>query len=200
MLIFGVNSLISYSLFAWLPVRLVDAGLSESSGGTAVAVFAVVGAPGALIVPVLATRIRHQFPLVLFFTACFGLGLTGILVFPGQGTLVWAFLAGVGGSGFPFAMTLIGLRTRTPAMAGRLSGFAQGLGYLAAGIGPLAVGALYEVTERWTAPFAFLTAALALFALGGWFVRRHDTVEDDLDPSARGRVPTGPTSPDTLAR
>jgi CP family cyanate transporter-like MFS transporter len=200
MLLFGVNSMISYSLFAWLPVRLVEAGLPESAGGTAIAMFAVVGAPGALIVPVLVTRIRHEFPLVMFLAASFGTGLTGMLLSPGHGILVWTFLAGVGGSGFPLSLTLIGLRTRSPVMAGRLSGFAQGVGYLGAGTGPLAVGALYESTGEWNLPFAFLVSALALFILGGWLVRHRRAVEDDLDLPTRGEVRAGPTSPDTLGR
>jgi MFS transporter, CP family, cyanate transporter len=200
MLIFGVNSLNSYALFAWLPVRLVDAGLTEATAGTVVALFAVVGVPAALLVPVIAARMRHQFPLVVAFSACWLTGLLGLLLAPAQGTLLWAAITGAGGAGFPLALTLIGLRTRDPVMAGRLSGFAQGVGYLGAGFGPLAVGALYDLTGTWGAPFAVLLFTVLPLLLGGWLAGRPRTVEDDLGVAGRGedRIPFPP--PDTLGR
>jgi CP family cyanate transporter-like MFS transporter len=191
LLVFGVNSLITYSLFAWLPVRLVQAGLSESLAGQTLSLFAGLGIPASLVVPMIAARLRQQFPLVVVFAVLLACGLTGLLVAPTRLTLLWALIAGVGGSGFPLALTLIGLRTRTPASAGALSGFAQGFGYLGAGFGPLAVGALRQATGGWAAPFAVLYASLLLLLVGGWLAGRRHTVEDDLGiPLAR---------PDTLA-
>ena len=200
LLVFGGTSLNSYSLFAWLPVRLVDAGLGEAMAGAAVAVFAGVGVPASLVVPLVAARMRHQFPLVAGFGMCFAAGLAGLLLLPGHGTLLWAFVTGVGGSGFPLSLTLVGLRTRDPSMAGRLSGFAQGFGYLGAGIGPVAVGGLYEATGEWTAPFVLLGLTLPLLVLGGWLAGRDRTVEDDLGPAARGEVRIPVVPPDTLGR
>lgn len=195
MLIFGVTSLNVYAMFAWLPVRLVEAGLSETAAGQALSLFAGLGIPASLVVPVLTARLRRQFPLVAMFAVCFAVGLTGLLVAPTHGTLAWALIAGLGGSGFPLALTLIGLRTRTPSSAGALSGFAQGFGYLGAGCGPLAVGALRQATGGWAAPFGVLGVTLILLLIGGVLAGRPGTVEDDL--AAAGGIPVAP--PDTLA-
>jgi CP family cyanate transporter-like MFS transporter len=184
MLVFGANSLNTYALFAWLPVRLVEAGLPESTAGQALSLFAGLGVPSSLVVPVLAARFRRQFPLVAVFAACYAGGLFGLLVAPTRATMLWTLIAGLGGSGFPLALTLIGLRTRTPASAGALSGFVQGLGYLGAGLGPLAVGALRQATGGWAAPFGVLWATMILLLLGGLLAGRPRTVEDDLGAGA----------------
>jgi CP family cyanate transporter-like MFS transporter len=194
MLVFGVNSLVSYALFAWLPLRLVEAGLTDDVAGQALALYAGVGIPSSLVVPVLAARLRWQFPLVVVFAACFAAGLLGLLVAPTRLTMLWALVAGAGGSGFPLALTLIGLRTRTPSSAGALSGFVQGFGYLGAGLGPLTVGVLRQETGGWVAPFGVLGVALLLSLLGGALAGRPRTVEDDL-AAARG-IPV--VHPDTL--
>lgn len=188
MLIFGMNSLNVYALFAWLPARLVAAGVSEQAAGIALSVFTAIGLPFGLFIPALAARIRNQFWLVAVLVALFGAGEAGLLLQPPTGALLWAsvVLAGIGSSGFPLALTLVGLRTRTPASAGTLSGFAQGLGYTIAGFGPLALGALHQATGGWTAGSGFLLLTLVVMLVGGWLAGRPHTVEDDLDPARTG--------------
>lgn len=192
LLVFGITSLNAYALFAWLPVRLVDAGVSDGTAAEAVAAFAAVGIPASLIVPILAARLRSQFPLVTVFAVCMVIGISGLVAAPTRVTLLWSLICGAGTSGFPLALALVGLRTRTPGSAGQLSGFAQGFGYLGAGLGPLGVGALHDLTGGWGAPFAVLGATQLLLVLGGWLAGRRGTVEDDLEiPELR---------PDTLRR
>jgi CP family cyanate transporter-like MFS transporter len=156
MMIFAANSLSSYALFAWLPTRLTDAGVSEATAGALLAVFGGMGVPAALTVPHLAARGHHTFLLVAQFVAAFVVGELGLLLAPQYLTLLWVVLAGWGSGGFSLALALIGLRSRTPAGAGALSGFTQCLGYLFAGFGPITVGILRQTTGGWTAPFAVL--------------------------------------------
>ena len=100
------------------------------------AVFGGMGVPAALIAPTLAARGRHTFLLVLQFAVAFALGELALLLAPAHLTLLWVILAGWGSGAFPLALALIGLRSRTPAGAGALSGFAQGIGYFVAGLRP----------------------------------------------------------------
>jgi CP family cyanate transporter-like MFS transporter len=185
MMIFGANSLSSYALFAWLPTRLTDAGISEATAGVLLAVFGGMGVPAALTVPHLAARGSHTVLLVGQFVAAFAVGELGLLLAPLHLTLLWVVLAGWGSGGFPLALALIGLRTRTPTGAGTLSGFVQGLGYFVAGFGPITVGVLRETTGGWTAPFAVLIAVLAVMLLGGVLAARPGAVEDELIEVAR---------------
>lgn len=183
MMIFGANSLSSYALFAWLPSRLTDAGISDSTAGILLAVFGGMGVPAALTVPHLAARGHHTFLLVAQFVAAFVIGELGLLLAPLHFTLLWVVVAGWGTGGFPLALALIGLRSRTPAGAGALSGFTQGFGYLFAGLGPITVGVLRETTGAWTLPFAVLIGVLAIMLAGGALASRTITVEEELERS-----------------
>jgi MFS transporter, CP family, cyanate transporter len=181
MMIFGANSLSSYALFAWLPTRLTEAGVSDATAGALLAVFGGMGVPAALIVPHLAARGHHTFLLVAQFVAAFVVGELGLLILPQHLTLLWVVLAGWGSGGFSLALALIGLRSRTPAGAGALSGFTQGLGYLFAGFGPITVGVLRETTGGWTAPFVVLIGVLAIMLAGGALASPRTTVEEELE-------------------
>ncbi len=180
----GMTSLNTYAMFAWLPVLLVDAGISASGAGAMLALYAAVGMPTSLLTPWAATRMRNPFPLVLAFLTCYLSGYAGLLWSPASATWVWVVLAGLGPASFPLSLTLVNLRSRTTAGSAALSGFAQGVGYLLAGAGPVVVGALHQATDGWGAAFAFLTATLGVQVVGGAVVCRPRHVEDDLDVSA----------------
>ena len=61
---FAMNSLNSYALFAWLPQMLADAGMAADAGGRWLALFAILALPGSFVVPPLAARMRNPLPLV----------------------------------------------------------------------------------------------------------------------------------------
>ncbi|MGZ4625526.1 MAG: MFS transporter [Kineosporiaceae bacterium] len=186
MMIFGANSLSSYALFAWLPSRLTESGVTDATAGVLLAVFGGMGVPAALTVPHLAARGHHTFVLVAQFVVAFVVGELGLLLAPLHLTLLWVVLAGWGTGGFPLALALIGLRTRTPAGAGAVSGFVQGLGYLMAGFGPITVGILRQTTGAWTLPFAVLIGVLTIMLTGGLLASRQITVEEELEGRRRG--------------
>jgi CP family cyanate transporter-like MFS transporter len=195
-LLFAMTGLNTYAMLTWLPARLTDAGLSEAAAGGQLAVFAGIGALPSLVMPLLAVRVRRVELLVVACVGCFAAGYLGLLLAPATATVVWVLLTGLGPSTFPLCLTLVGLRSATPATAGALSGFAQGFGYLAAAAGPVVVGILHDTTDGWTAPFAFLGVTLALMLLGGVWVAPRRTVDADL-----GRGPAAPDDivhPDTL--
>jgi MFS transporter, CP family, cyanate transporter len=180
-LLFGMNALNLYTMFTWLPVRLVDAGASDERAGALLALFAGVGVVPALVIPLLLGRIGRAGSMVVACVALFAAGYVGLLLAPMTLTTLWIVLAGLGGGGFPLVLTLFGLRSAGPASTGALAGFAQGIGYLLAATGPLLVGALHDVTGEWTAPFAFLGVTLVLMLVGGRLSCRDGaTVDEDL--------------------
>ena len=61
----GLQSVQFYSVSAWLPSLLADAGVPVGRGGLLLAVSNVVGAAGALLAPAAAGRMRTQRPLVV---------------------------------------------------------------------------------------------------------------------------------------
>ena len=62
---FGTNSLLTYSFFTWLP-RIIEEeiGLSQSAGGTALALFSAIGLVFAIAMPIVAGRLEN--PLATF--------------------------------------------------------------------------------------------------------------------------------------
>ena len=109
------------------------------------------------------------------------------MIAPHDLAILWAFLVGVGAVTFPIVLTLIGLRSRTPAGTAALSGLTQSLGYLIAVVGPFAVGAIYDATGGWTWPLVLLTSLTLPQIAVGMYVGRPAYIEDQL-PAGRGRT------------
>ena len=152
-LTFFANSTGTYVMFAWLPQILADAGLGTEVGGRWLAVFAILGLPAALFAPILTARMRNPYPLIDGLRRVAGSSATsGFWTSPTNGTAVWMVLCGIGPGAFPVQLALIGLRTRTPAIASALSGMVQGLGYALAIAGPLGIGLLHQQTGSWDRP------------------------------------------------
>jgi CP family cyanate transporter-like MFS transporter len=177
--IFGVSSVHVYTAFAWLPQLLIEhAGVGAAAAGVMLGLYAIVGFPMSLVVPILAARMRSVGPLIYAGTLCYAFGYAGLLLAPEAATVLWVILAGAGGLIFPLTLVLINLRTRTPAGSVALSGFVQSLGYTAGAFGPLLVGLLREGTGNWHAPVAFLFITGLLPILGGVLLRRPGYVDD----------------------
>jgi CP family cyanate transporter-like MFS transporter len=184
----GLQSVQFYSIGAWLPTLLADAGVPVREGGVLLGVSNVVGAAGALVAPSLAGRMRTQRPLLAVVVVLYLVGLGGLLLAPATGTLVWVCVFGLAqGAGFALALTLIVLRSRTPLTAARLGGVAQCLGYLVAAAGPFLLGAVHDATGGWTWPLVCLLVLLAPMTWLGWGAAR-DAVLDDRGPVPAGAV------------
>ncbi|WP_456823330.1 MFS transporter [Cellulomonas sp. P5_E12] len=171
-LTFFANTTCTYVLFAWLPEILADADLGADVGGRWLAVFAILGLPASIVSPVLTARMRNPYPLVVGFVACWVVGLLGLMLAPAHGTAVWMVLVGIGPGSFPIMLALIGLRSRTPAIAVALSGMVQGVGYGLAVVGPVGIGVLHVATGSWREPFLVLLGLVGLLLVAGWFACR----------------------------
>lgn len=154
----GLASLMFYVLTAWLPEIMQDHGFAPGEAGMMVSVMMLIGIPLGLLVPVAADRLPDQRPLLWSVAAVMATGLTGILVSP-QLSWLWVPVLGLAtGGAFPLAITMISLRSPDPMTTARLSGMAQTIGYLLAGVGPLAVGLLHDLTGAWHVPLLLLLA------------------------------------------
>ena len=177
-LMFGTTSLITYAMFTWLPLLLTEAGASPAFGGAMVALFSALGLLAALGMPTLAVRMRNPFVIVLLCAACHLTAYAGLLFAPMHAPVLWVILLGLGPSTFPLTLTLINLRTRTPAGSAALSGFMQGGGYAISCAGPLLFGVLHAATGGWAWPFAMLVVAVSVLIVGGWLACKPRWLED----------------------
>lgn len=180
MIVFAVSGFNAYAAFAWLPTILQGiAGVSPGEAGVLLSLYAAMGLPAGLLVPLLAARYSKVGLLVVVSVATLVVGYLGLLLVPGTLTWLWVALAGTGPLLFPLALVLINLRTRTHAGSVALSGFVQSGGYLIVAIGPLVVGLLHEATGGWTWPILFLLASAVPAAIAGAVVARPRYLEDE---------------------
>nr|BFE82096.1 hypothetical protein GCM10020093_046970 [Planobispora longispora] len=179
---FGAQSMVAYIMFGFLPMILIDGGLTTGQAGLLLGVFTAIGIPVSMIVPSVAARFADQRPAVAAFAAFYVTGFLGLWLAPVS--WAWAFVALVGiGMGSPLALTMLALRTRIPEATAALSAFGQSAGYLIAGAGPLVVGVMHEATGGWTAPFLLLFAVVAVQLAVGLYAGRARYLEDERAPS-----------------
>ncbi|WP_407472995.1 MFS transporter [Xanthomonas campestris pv. raphani] len=184
-LTFGMTSLVTYSMFTWLPTLFREAGASPAFGGTMVALFSALGMVGALTMPALAVRLRNPFPIVLLCAACHLVAFAGLWWAPLAAPILWVTLLGLGPSTFPLALVLVNQRSRTAAGSAALSGFSQGMGYLVSCLGPFLFGWLHAHRGGWTSPFLFLAACIVIQLVVAWVACRPQWLEDVWAPPAR---------------
>ena len=182
---FGAQSLHAYVSFGWFALFFQEQGpFSASHAGFLVAVVAGLSIPVSAVVPALAARRPSQRPLVVVLAGCYVVAYTGMLTATDlAGGVLWAALVGIGSGSFPLALTMIALRTRTADATASLSAFAQSVGYVLAGGGPLLVGVLHGRSGGWSGAFVLLYAALAVMVVAGWYAAQPRFVEDEVPSS-----------------
>jgi CP family cyanate transporter-like MFS transporter len=180
MLVFALTSVNAYAMFAWLPSILTDvAGASEAEAGALLSLFSVMGLPAALLVPILATRMKTVGPLIAAGVVFYLVGYGGLLLAPGGPLWLWVAFIGLGPLLFPLSLVLINLRTRTHEGSVALSSFVQSIGYGIGALGPLVVGVLHDTTGGWTVPLLFLVGTALALTVSGIVVARPRMLEDE---------------------
>lgn len=179
---FFVSSAVAYTSFAWLPKILVDtAGVTPQVAGTLLSLFALIGLPASLVVPVLVARRGVVLPLFIVASASGVLGAGGLLVAPASAPWLWVALLGILPLLFPLVLTSVGLRTRTHDATVALSSFAQSLGYGVTMLMPIGVGLIHDAMGSWTVPLFMLLAISLLAVPAGVVIARRKTVEQEWE-------------------
>ncbi|GGD90444.1 MFS transporter [Microbacterium murale] len=178
--VFGTSSTMAYVSFAWLPTILIDrTGVSASVAGLLLSLFAFMGLPASLVVPVLVVRFQATRPLFLVAVVCGVLGLAGLIMLPSAALVgLWVALFGIVGVLFPLALVLISVRARTPETAVALSSFVQSAGYIGAAAFPLLLGIMHDQTGDWLVPLLIIGAVLVVVIPFGLIAGRRQTIED----------------------
>jgi CP family cyanate transporter-like MFS transporter len=162
---FSIQTLLFYTVAAWLPVILVAAGTDAVSAGTAFALcFAGVAAGGFLGPAWAGRRDDHRAPL-LATVACCLVGIGGILLAAASTVAVWSTVLGIGlGAGQGIPGILYVRRAANHHRTAQLSSMAQSIGYLVAAAGPFLASALHGAAGSWTAPLAAMVVLLLVNA------------------------------------
>ncbi|QQK79227.1 MFS transporter [Salicibibacter cibi] len=173
----GLQSLIPYSLFTWLPDILLEKGFSQDEAGWLIALFQIGLLPANFIVPIIASKLNNQRILAFASGLFFFFGLLGVSLISSQLIIVFLLLAGIGaGTTFSLAMMFFVLRTTTVSESSQLSSMAQSIGYILAASGPIFLGTIAEWFHGWTVPLIILMIVSLLIAISGAIAGKNETV------------------------
>ncbi|MDO5638785.1 MAG: MFS transporter [Neisseria sp.] len=173
-LLMGLQSLLFYTLAAWLPLMMAAKGVAAAQTGYYLLVFQLAGLPAVFTTTALAAKLDKAHHRWLMLAICL-INAVSILALwrLSDGLLFWAGLAGFGASSiFTFCLLLFVARTDTAEEAAGLSGMAQSVGYLVAALGPVGAGWLFDLTQSWQWPMAVLFALMVVKLLLGWHCAR----------------------------
>lgn len=166
-LFFGIQSATFYSTVAWLPKTFIDAGYSPARAGAMLAVCTAISIPSSLLLPLLLGRGIDQRRMVIATTGTSLVGFLGMSILPTTAPLLWVLLIGIGQASFPASLVMMTLRARSIEETGPLSSMTQGIGYLIAAAGPIAIGLANQQSGSWKLPYALLAIAVVVQFLFG---------------------------------
>lgn len=164
----GLQSLMFYSIVAWLPAVLLSWGMTKEDAGWTLSYVQMAQLPVTFIGSVVASKMKNQQLLVWITGIIMMIGILLLILFKTQFIILSVILIGIaGGLAFSLAMMFFILRTKNAETAAGLSGMAQSFGYMLAATGPPIFGMLHDFTDDWTISFYFLLAGvMALIYVG----------------------------------
>lgn len=192
----GSQSLLFFSVAAWLPTLLIAHGMEETRAGFMLSISPLFGIAGSFIAPLLTGRRPDQQWLIWLSSAMCIFGLTGLLIAPVTATVLWVVVFGIGsGMTLSLALTFIGLRTPDSHHAADLSSMAQSVGYTLAALGPLVVGLIHDITGGWHIPMMLILGFTVVLLISGLGAARDRLVApvpvSDIETTAVQGSPQG---------
>ncbi|MDQ2706214.1 MAG: MFS transporter [Actinomycetota bacterium] len=165
----AMSSVQFYGWLTWMSPYYQSLGWPPQRAALLQALWSVVQIPIALGFTAAAERRRRWTFWAGLALTCGVAGTAGALWWPLPpviGPWAWVALMAVGvGAGFPLGLSVIAWRTPNGAAAGATSGVALGVGYFTAGLAPLLMGVLLDLTGGYPVPLAVLLAAGAAQAV-----------------------------------
>lgn len=179
-LFMGTQSLLFYSLVAWLPTIVISKGMTDGFAGNMALLFQLMAIPATLLIPSLCDKFINQRKLVgvtcLIYASgmlCFLLGQNAVII-----TIAVILMAfGMGGS-ISLSIAFISLRSPNSSKASELSGMSQSAGYLLAAIGPFVTGFIFDLLSSWTIPLIIFIVLIGFLAICGMTAGNNKTVQE----------------------
>ncbi|MDN6414053.1 MFS transporter [Staphylococcus gallinarum] len=176
----GFQSMIVYTVVAWVPSILMDRGIDPSTAGYLFMINQFAQVPMTFTFPIIADKLKDQRILVFIvsflFLVGFGLLFTHSFILLVIGIIVSGLAMG---AYFSLCMTFFSIRARTSDGSVSLSGFGQSLGYFIGAMGPICVGFTYDVSGGWQIGITSLLVMSLLFAVFGYFAAENKVIEDE---------------------
>lgn len=169
----GFQSVMFYVAVSWLPEILHEQGMDMAKAGWMLSLMQILSMIGSFVMPLLATRSQDQRWITAASSAFFLFGFGGVWVGPHNLAPLYIMLIGLGcGTTFSLVITFFSLRSHTSEQAAAMSGMAQSIGYLLAGVGPTLFGFIHDASGGWNVPLATITLISILTMIFGYAAGR----------------------------
>ena len=179
-LFMGTQSLLFYSLVAWLPTIVMSKDLSQAFAGNMALLFQLMAIPATLVIPALCDKFKDQRPLIYIVCAIYAIGMFLFLTGSSAAIITCAVVLmslGMGGS-ISLSIAFISLRSPDSERAAQLSGMSQSAGYLLAAVGPILTGFIYDLKSSWSIPVTLFIILIGFLCFCGFFAGHGMCSED----------------------
>jgi MFS transporter, CP family, cyanate transporter len=149
-LFMGCQSVMYFTLTAWLPDMLISRGWSPVEAGAVSAVMQLLGLIGSYFAPAILIRQKQQSTFTLIVGIMYLFGFTGLFFHLEWLTYLSLSIIGIGmGASLSIGYTLISLRTAEDTTTAKLSAMVQSSGYYLAALGPMLFGISLDLFNNW---------------------------------------------------
>lgn len=156
---FGLANAGYVCMIAFLPTYAHDLGWSAQNSGGLIGMMTVFQVLGALGAPALSAHRLDRRPWLFFAVGIQIIGLAGLMVMPKSLLILWAAMIGAGlGACFSLTLTVALDHLSAPRLAGALTAFVQGIGFIITAMVPYFAGFLRE----WTGSFQIVWLLLLI--------------------------------------
>lgn len=176
----GFQSMIVYTVVAWVPSILMDRGIEPSTAGYLFMLNQFAQVPMTFIFPIIADKLKDQRVLVFIVSFLFFIGFSLLFTHSFILLIIGVIVSGLAmGACFSLCMTFFSIRARTSDGSVSLSGFGQSLGYFIGAMGPVCVGFTYDASGGWQIGITSLLVMSLLFTVFGYFSAQNKVIEDE---------------------
>ncbi|MFQ5912988.1 MAG: CynX/NimT family MFS transporter [Nitrospinota bacterium] len=166
--IFLLQSLVFYSLTAWIPTYYHELGLELTTGTLILTVYIIMNLPSSLFIPYLSDRVGGTKCSLIVSSLVILPALLAMSFFPLASPWTYAVLMGLGMGGIFALSFVLPLEYAEPGMVGSVAGANLLVGYAGTFVGPYLMGLLRDLTASFTAGWLLVAATIAALAATAW--------------------------------
>lgn len=160
---FGLANAGYACMIAWLPTYARGLGWSAQDSGELIGIMTVFQVLGALGIPALSGNRLDRRSWLFFAIIIQIVGFAGLVLMPMSLLILWVAMIGCGlGACFSLTLTVALDHLSAPKLAGALTAFVQGIGFIITAIAPYIAGILRE----WTGSFQIVWLMLIVTLVG----------------------------------
>ncbi len=167
MVCFGLTNTGYAALVAWLPPFYQSMGWTPARSGSLIAIMSVAQACAAMLLPTLSGRNRDRRAWLGLTLGLQAVGFAAFAFWPEAAPNAWVIMSGIGLGGTFALMLVVALdHLPCPDLAGALSAFMLGGGFIIAATAPWVIALLHQVSGGFTSGWlAQLFGVIVLLAL-----------------------------------